>query len=215
MLRLVNYAGLVPNESPTLKRVLSKARRLVLGARGRKRRVTRAGCHAHRFSNALHSLAEVSGPGSRSPCSLLLLASALGLVSLAPLFTGVRRRSLLAPCPERLLPGRPSEQTSCPSQVGGDVLRALVVGRQGTRCALLATVVIDRASALRLLDRGRLGLRGRRPRRRASLSLLALAIVSALFMVFRVRACWVRTKRAADCDDFSPLDSNPRPPRRS
>ena len=71
-----------------------------------------------------------------------------------------------------------------PSQVGGDVLRALMVGRPGARVRSFATVVIDRASALACLiavawtfvavDSGAV------PR---SL-LLTLAVVSALFLAF-------------------------------
>lgn len=71
-----------------------------------------------------------------------------------------------------------------PSQVGGDVLRALMVGRPGARVRSFATVVIDRASALACLiavawtfvavDSGAV------PR---SL-LLTLAVVSVLFLAF-------------------------------
>ena len=57
-----------------------------------------------------------------------------------------------------------------PSQVGGDVLRALVVSRQGARVRSFATVVIDRASALACLIAVAWAVRGGRFARRASLA---------------------------------------------
>lgn len=71
-----------------------------------------------------------------------------------------------------------------PSQVGGDVLRALVVSRQGARVRSFATVVIDRASALACLIAVAWVFVAADSRVVPRSLLLALAVVSALFVLF-------------------------------
>ena len=135
------------------------------------------------FSNALHSLADGEWGWFALAVLALLLASALASFrwhlylqacdvdrswrrALSAYFLGVFTSNFL------------------PSQVGGDVLRALVVGRQGTRVRSFATVVIDRASALVCLIAVAWAFVAADPGAVPRSLLLALAIVSALFMVF-------------------------------
>jgi uncharacterized membrane protein YbhN (UPF0104 family) len=135
------------------------------------------------FSNALHSLVDGEWGWFALAVLALVLASALASYrwhlylqacdvdrswrrALSAYFLGVFTSNFL------------------PSQVGGDVLRALMVGRQGARVRSFATVVIDRASALACLIAVAWAFVAADPGAVPRSLVLTLAVVSALFAAF-------------------------------